>query len=285
MWGWNAAVWAARTAMLAFVLYGPAMSAFFLAMKTSILTSLPAIWAFSAALFANPITWIVLGIVALIAAIVALVVYWDEVTDAVTRFSTVVFGRIGDAWAWLKQLFNDNAWLKVVFAPLYGAISVVDVLIDGFAKLPQWWSEFQIWLSGISLVPVWDLHMEAFVAIKEWWINFKAWLANLDPFAFLGESVDWMRKKLSWIPGFEMEDTPTQVVKKTEKTQQSINQMVALPGSEPLAQEDRGGLFQSISNLFGGSSKTTSVEKIEVHNHGTGVRGEDLAYELEMAAG
>jgi hypothetical protein len=82
-----------------------------------------------------------------------------------------------------------------------------------------------------------------------------------------------------------MEDTPTQVVKKTEKTQQSINQMVALPGSEPLAQEDRGGLFQSISNLFGGSSKTTSVEKIEVHNHGTGVRGEDLAYELEMAAG
>lgn len=285
MWGWNAAVWAARTAMLAFVLYGPAMSAFFLAMKTSILTSLPAIWAFSAALFANPITWIVLGIVALIAAIVALVVYWDEVTDAVTRFSTVVFGSIGDAWAWLKQLFNDNAWLKVVFAPLYGAISVVDVLIDGFAKLPQWWSEFQIWLSGISLVPVWDLHMEAFVAIKEWWINFKAWLANLDPFAFLGESVDWMREKLSWIPGLEMDDAPTQVVKKTEETQQSINQMVALPGAEPLTQEDRGGLFQSISNLFGGSSKTTSVEKIEVHNHGTGVRGEDLAYELEMAAG
>lgn len=285
MWGWNAAVWAARTAMLAFVLYGPAMSAFFLAMKTSILTSLPAIWAFSAALFANPITWIVLGIVALIAAIVALVIYWDEVTDAVTRFSTVVFGCIGDAWAWLKQLFNDNAWLKVVFAPLYGAISVVDVLIGGFAKLPQWWSEFQIWLSGISLVPVWDLHMEAFVAIKEWWINFKAWLANLDPFAFLGESVDWMREKLSWIPGLEMEDTPTQVVKKTEETQQSINQMVALPGAEPLVQEDRGGLFQSISNLFGGSSKTTSVEKIEVHNHGTGVRGEDLAYELEMAAG
>ncbi|MDC0598863.1 phage tail tape measure protein, partial [Gammaproteobacteria bacterium] len=40
------------------------------------LSSLAPIWAFTAALFANPITWIVLGIAALVAAIVGLIFYW-----------------------------------------------------------------------------------------------------------------------------------------------------------------------------------------------------------------
>ncbi|OCQ23372.1 hypothetical protein A7985_05375 [Pseudoalteromonas luteoviolacea] len=41
-----------------------------------------AAWAFSAALFANPITWIVVGVVAAIAAVSALVYYFDEISAA-----------------------------------------------------------------------------------------------------------------------------------------------------------------------------------------------------------
>ena len=41
---------------------------------------------FNAALLANPITWIVIGIMALIAAIVLCVVYWDEIKEAVSNF-------------------------------------------------------------------------------------------------------------------------------------------------------------------------------------------------------
>ncbi|TQF70496.1 phage tail tape measure protein [Pseudoalteromonas luteoviolacea] len=41
-----------------------------------------AAWAFSAALFANPITWIVIGVVAAIAAVSALVYYFDEISMA-----------------------------------------------------------------------------------------------------------------------------------------------------------------------------------------------------------
>src|SRR5699024_4330061 len=49
-------------------------------------------WIFNAALWASPITWIVIGIIALIAVIVLLIVYWDEVKEAV-----------GVAWDWIKE--------------------------------------------------------------------------------------------------------------------------------------------------------------------------------------
>ena len=51
-----------------------------------------ATWAFNAALLANPLTWIVLGIVALIAALVLLVKHWDTVKRVVKDF----FDRYGN---------------------------------------------------------------------------------------------------------------------------------------------------------------------------------------------
>lgn len=136
MLAWSAAMWVARTALLAFVLYGPAIAAFFTVMKTSILTSLPAIWAFTAALLANPMTWVVVGVVALIAALVALVVYWDDVSAAVGRF----FSSLSD---------------------------LVNVSI--FEPIQQWWGDFQVWLGSVSFIPNWDLSLEAFDSIKQWW--------------------------------------------------------------------------------------------------------------------
>ncbi len=54
--------------------------------KFSLLSILPAIWGFTAALLANPLTWVVLGVVALGAALVGLVLYWDDITAAIGRF-------------------------------------------------------------------------------------------------------------------------------------------------------------------------------------------------------
>jgi hypothetical protein len=64
-------------------------------------TVIPAIWAFTAALLANPITWIVLAIVALIAAAWLLYKNWDEVS-----------AFLGGLWDDLKQLFAD-AWESI----------------------------------------------------------------------------------------------------------------------------------------------------------------------------
>ena len=46
-----------------------------------------ATWLFNAALWANPITWIVAAVIALIAVVGALIYYWDDVTAAVDKFT------------------------------------------------------------------------------------------------------------------------------------------------------------------------------------------------------
>ena len=47
--------------------------------------SCAAVWGFTVALLACPITWIVIGIVALIGALVACIYYWDEICDFVVK--------------------------------------------------------------------------------------------------------------------------------------------------------------------------------------------------------
>lgn len=89
-----------------------------------------ATWAMNTALLANPITWIVLGIVALIAALVLLVANWDTVV------------------AWISEVWS-------------GFISWITGVIEGFvgwwngvwSAVGQWisdvWSGFTTWISNV----------------------------------------------------------------------------------------------------------------------------------------
>lgn len=231
IWGVRLAILSLKVAftvlrVTALLLYGSSILMGFglTALKAGFLSSLPAVWAFSAALLANPLTWVVMGIFAVAAAIIGLIYYWDEVTAAVGRF-----------------------------------------------------------FSGL-----WDIaDTSMFEPLKEWWMNFKNWLSDLDPFAFLGEKIDWMKNKLSWLPGIDANVTSTQEVISNAGTQaDAANSMVSLPGSESSqGSGESGGLFQSISNMFGGSRSATHIDKIEVNNTGEKMRGDELAYELQMAAG
>lgn len=61
-------------------------------------------WAFNASLWASPITWIVLGIIALIAIIVLLVKNWDKVKAAGAKAWSWIKDKASDAWEWMKKL-------------------------------------------------------------------------------------------------------------------------------------------------------------------------------------
>lgn len=93
-----------------------------------------AAWAFTTALLANPITWVVVGIALLIAAIVALVMNWDAIVK-----------WIGDVWngfmGWLSDSFNSIAtwwndlWTgvgKFVSDVWNGIVSWVSGVVSGF---------------------------------------------------------------------------------------------------------------------------------------------------------
>jgi len=80
-----------------------------------------ATWAMNTALLANPITWIVIGVIALIAAIILLITNWDAVV------------------AWLKDVWDATiSWLK-----------------DMLSALAEWWSG--IWQSiSDFFTDLWD---------------------------------------------------------------------------------------------------------------------------------
>ena len=84
------------------------------------------LWGMAAALLANPITWIVLGVVALTAAVVAAVVYWDEWTAKLGEWSTA-------------------------FAEFIGVFDFVDGVLALWNKLPEWWASFKNYLSGMNV--------------------------------------------------------------------------------------------------------------------------------------
>jgi len=75
------------------------------------------VWTFTAALLANPITWIVVAIIALIAAIVLLWKNWDQVSEWLIKSWEVVKEKAAEIWGAIVELFT-NIWegIKGIFS-------------------------------------------------------------------------------------------------------------------------------------------------------------------------
>ena len=103
-----------------------------------------ATWAFNAALLANPITWIVLAVAGLIAALVLLVMHWDTVKRVVQDVWSSVVDTVQGAWHAVVGIFRDH-WdkiLAIIFPPVGLAVLVsrnwgriVEVVGDIWARV------------------------------------------------------------------------------------------------------------------------------------------------------
>ncbi|GAB1254771.1 phage tail tape measure protein [Desulfovibrio falkowii] len=90
----------------------------------------------AAALLANPMTWIVLGIMALVAGVVALIYYWS---DLVAWFENTSWGQtlitmFQDLSAWWHDLtaaFTDGAWVQTLMGLLDSLMAPLRSLGDG----------------------------------------------------------------------------------------------------------------------------------------------------------
>ena len=88
------------------------------------------VWAMNAAMFANPVTWIILGIMALIAIVVLLVLNWDSVVKFITKIWN---GFIGWITGVLKGFVG---WWNGLWKGLFGFVSDV-------------WNGFVGWIKGV----------------------------------------------------------------------------------------------------------------------------------------
>ena len=97
---------------------------------------------FGAALLANPITWVVLGIMALVGAVVALVYYWS---DLVAWFSNTSWGQglitmfqdLRQWWNDLTASFTDGTWIQTLMGLLDTLMAPLRSLGDGIGWIGE----------------------------------------------------------------------------------------------------------------------------------------------------
>ena len=106
-------------------------------------------WAANAAMLANPYTWIVIGIVAVIAAIALCIIYWDEIKATILEWWAVISPPIQAFWDKCVQVFQ-GIW--EVIGPV-----VMAIVSFSQAYFQVWWTVVSTVLQGIwsTLVTVW----------------------------------------------------------------------------------------------------------------------------------
>lgn len=98
-----------------------------------------AIWLVNAALLANPVVWVVIGVLALVAAVVAAVVYWDEWTAAL--MNSEAFKWVSDQLTALSDWFASmGGWSGMAKAAWDGIVAIfhtaINSLIEMLNKIP-----------------------------------------------------------------------------------------------------------------------------------------------------
>lgn len=136
--------------------------------RAALIPTIATTWAWTTALLANPVTWIVLGIVALIAAIVLLWKNWDAVTEWLRNAWNTFVDGVMKGIEWIRNLFGGMpGWIQAAiaaFMPFIGIPALIithwDSIVEFFTNLPKRAIEW-----GKSLI-------DGFVGgIKEKWNN------------------------------------------------------------------------------------------------------------------
>lgn len=93
-----------------------------------------AIWLVNAAMLANPVLLIIAGVVALIALVVAAVVYWDQWTAAL--MNTAAFKWVADQLQGLSDWFGSMAgWTGMARAAWEGIVAIFKNAINGLIEM------------------------------------------------------------------------------------------------------------------------------------------------------
>lgn len=88
------------------------------------------VWSFTAALLANPVTWIVVGIVALVAALILLWQNWDAVVSWIQGVWSGFVSGIQAGFDWIRNLFAGMPlWLQIAIAAFMPFIGIPMLII------------------------------------------------------------------------------------------------------------------------------------------------------------
>lgn len=150
-------------------------------------------WAANAAMLANPYTWIVIGIVAVIAAIALCIIYWDEIKATILEWWAVISPPLQAFWDKCVQVFQD---IWEVIRPI-----VMAIVSFSQAYFQVWWTVVSTVLQGIwsIIVAVWTAAYNFVVTVVPVIVQFavayfQLWWAVLGPIL----SAMWLLITSTW---------------------------------------------------------------------------------------
>lgn len=145
-------------------------------LAAALLVAAAAQWVMNSALLASPITWIIIGIGAIIAAIVLLVANWDSVWPVLVGAWDAIVDAWNTAWEWIKGFFS-GLWESVTtfVAGIPEAISnFLSGAWDTISGFFTWmWDGLVNFITGIpdlimnGLGTIWDLLGQTWAASWE----------------------------------------------------------------------------------------------------------------------
>lgn len=148
-------------------------------------------WAMNSAILANPITWIILAIVAVIAVlagiIVAIVSYWDEIVVAVQNAGSKIISALQSAWNWITTLFGSLAsWVDT---------NVIQPVVSFFSNL--WLKLQEIWTTIVNVVQFAFMLIGSIIssAVQIITLPFMFIWENCKEYVF--QAFEWIKEKIS----------------------------------------------------------------------------------------
>ena len=187
-------------------------------------------WLFNSALFACPVVWIVAAIMAIIAAVVLLVKYWDKVAAFFKKIWAAIVGVFTKAWDGIKKVWGAvTGWFSGLWGGIKGGASkawngiknTIGKASEGVKKV---WGATKGWFSNLwggvkdATGKAWDAIKSSFLnytpqglIIKHWdkitgwfsglwdniknnisgtWESIKGWFTGLNPVEWISGAWD-----------------------------------------------------------------------------------------------
>ncbi|MCO1336399.1 phage tail tape measure protein [Microbulbifer sp. OS29] len=188
---------------------------------------------FSLSLYANPLVWIAVAVIGLIAGLALLVIHWDTVKAAALGF----IGGFIERWSAIREAINSNPIARILAAPFLTAINLIGILFDLIKKIPALFTRL------------------------------KNWLGDLGIFDALGSAADWVIEKLNLIPGINIEATVEKERTSIPKASTPQYQPSAVPAggiSQQIQNNQRGGTHIEKVEVINPASGYGFVDELEM---------------------
>jgi len=280
---WNLLTWSGYRSIFMFIYHTVMIIAFVAGLalmytwmglvRTAMLIWQGVIWLVNAALLANPIVWIVIAIVALVAAVIAAVVYWDEWTTAL--MNSEAFKWVSDQLNALSEWFNSmGGWGGMAQAAWDGIVNIFKRAINGLVEMMNKIPGVQIdaifsdlpqtpELPNIAAPKVDTPQVPPLVSTQQLMSVQPPLMMTAAPLAPAPAMTPPKALEVPLQPpALAMAPTP---IEQAEQTQQRVNRSITNLSPERPNAVPRGGLLSSIQNNNQTQNKGTHVENLNIH--------------------